>query len=966
MYEITRVIDVVTRKHSPISNPGVFDTPGMAETLEAYVTRQALPQRSASADLGISCYGVTVLPDSLVKRVLAGEGEALWDSGADSIKTSQIMDPHGRCGLVAEDANLRYQQAAASKRAAASEDERRRAGLLMAQTLGAFARAVVALVRSTVDGMHTTQKPLPQGILYEDAVVKVQFVADYQAGAGDDADEAGRAWLQQELQASRWINAQDAVDAYCSLMVGAEYKGFQAMAVAKLPLCPQKTLVFDLQDDDPIVGEAVLGVMRALARELHVLAAYPWRLGDGRTIQMALHPALQVHHIQASTLAAASGSVLIVGKQAGKITGGGAAAASTLTPVGYYLLNVGELLPQWPGEQFPTLGAVRPELLARSHGAAGPGAVHPEATLGAVGGLLADALDTLARDLEALAVLPLDSLEWTELLHARGLSSALLGALAERARLPHIQEALQIEMLARTLNQAIRAQLRQTILHFRDVQALLVEEELAAIAVSTVNTLLGGAAPGGREWKGELVRAAAAKYAYPRMDMDVLRGLSPTALFVAIQHHCGLQFRPEALRAVRAGTPIEPRDFVRFLAKTDLPYAPAPAAPPADEEEVRRALAGRLLARREGLLFSAALAADFEQLALLQRCPTAMALARGTCPPTHARVASLLLSELELQPEAALGLRAASDAYERALQQARTHLGDHHPYQLLVAERYTRLLQTRVGDEPALREALRVRQQLLADSAKILGKTHARTRAHFYEIGELQLQLGDYDRAIDSYATALQQTPLPLAQHIALLMRLGQCEQAKDDIEAALAHVRACRSLVERELPRHAGSQRAELLLRQAETLERMARLSQAVHQQHGAGPADGSGGALMVSADMERHLTTAIECYERLFELQRSAPDGDRLVDLLQAILGLKLQLAPPAAKPVIALLARQPAADDAARLARDLVGRLVSGSVAPSAFMDQLLGRIAGAETMRDAEPELRAVIAFTSQAT
>lgn len=142
--------------------------------------------------------------------------------------------------------------------------------------------------------------------------------------------------------------------------------------------------------------------------------------------------------------------------------------------------------------------------------------------------------------------------------------------------------------------------------------------------------------------------------------------------------------------------------------------------------------------------------------------------------------------------------------------------------------------------------------------------------------------------------------------------------------------------------------------------LLRLAKLSQSVLEAEGQDQ--------MISSETEKHLITAIECYEQIFEAQRaraeSNTEGERLVELLQQITSLKLTLAPPAARTVIKMATRQqqqsPVED---KTMHELVVRLLSGPVSPSAFMDKLLEKAVAPETMRDTESELKAIIQFTS---
>lgn len=229
----------------------------------------------------------------------------------------------------------------------------------------------------------------------------------------------------------------------------------------------------------------------------------------------------------------------------------------------------------------------------------------------------------------------------------------------------------------------------------------------------------------------------------------------------------------------------------------------------------------------------------------------------------------------------------------------------------------------------------------------------------------MQLKLHEYDRAIESYNEALKQKPTTTEKTVEIYKKLGECYRCKEDIESALNQIKTCRKLVEQELPRRSADPngRASLLRLQEDILELLAVLSQSVYHE--------DPNQQMISGDMEAYLKTAIECYEKLFDLQKarteSDAEGEKLVQLLQKIIGLKLKLARPASKAVIKLVTKQQekeqaSADDAnAKLMHELVVRLLSGPITPSCFMDKLMDQIASPDTMKDAEPELKAVISF-----
>lgn len=136
------------------------------------------------------------MEDRTVKRIL---GQQLNDnSDSDSIKTSQIFD-NGQSkqsiitgkqyiikqlsqAVVLEDLNMRYQIALSARRKATTETEMKKQTLVIQKLLGHFHQAVVKIVKKTVDSLHCSRKAIEQGVIYEDALLKIQFITDYQNG----------------------------------------------------------------------------------------------------------------------------------------------------------------------------------------------------------------------------------------------------------------------------------------------------------------------------------------------------------------------------------------------------------------------------------------------------------------------------------------------------------------------------------------------------------------------------------------------------------------------------------------------------------------------------------------------------------------------------------------------------------------------------------------------------------------
>lgn len=177
--------------------------------------------------------------------------------------------------------------------------------------------------------------------------------------------------------------------------------------------------------------------------------------------------------------------------------------------------------------------------------------------------LLSDVLPAFAASLDALDVLPTDSAELTDALHAAGINVRHLGRVAGHASLPHAVALCEAEMVARVAKHILAKNMRRIVRQaaaaaaesyggaavqaWQASHAALVQAELVACAVDLFNLLLS--APGDDEaaafWEGVVVPAVAAKFLYrlrTSASGGVTASLAPfkAALLCALQHHCGV------------------------------------------------------------------------------------------------------------------------------------------------------------------------------------------------------------------------------------------------------------------------------------------------------------------------------------------------------------------------------------------------------------------------------------------
>jgi hypothetical protein len=247
---------------------------------------------------------------------------------------------------------------------------------------------------------------------------------------------------------------------------------------------------------------------------------YPNRINGRPT---CLHTGIEVHAIDPDL-------VKLTGEQA---------VRARLLPRGFYLTAMSDMLPQYSVDQNdPVPKRLRPEFV-KSYCADGSQTLpnadnYPEKTAAAFKHLMGPVIDGLIRDLESLKVLPIDSVEWTNALHSRGINVYLLGELYKRSTLPHIREHVVAEMAARAFKCVLADQLRLAIRHFRQVQALKVEQELRSIVLEWIEQLL--VQQKGR-WIDELLIPVISVKFRVRLEPESFRQLPRQVLLYAMQHY---------------------------------------------------------------------------------------------------------------------------------------------------------------------------------------------------------------------------------------------------------------------------------------------------------------------------------------------------------------------------------------------------------------------------------------------
>jgi len=927
----------------------------------------ASAQAAKAAIKGLNCLGVTIVKENKLNRLQAHQPCLLSPSGSSNSDSDSLLNAIATASdnkhapprnlienTFPEEFISKYYQSLKKLKSKSHDDESIQSNLHLFRVLAAFNDTVLKYVRIIIDEYHR-KVPVSPTALYEFGPVKISLLPGYNQN-DETIIQYTNAINRQELHAIRWINDTADISANTMLVSCVEYKGFRFSVYLDVPL-GANTCLLDLcpqESGHPIViKEEYLEELNQIGQSLHLAINPHLRLQDQRVIASALHPSVELHSLPRA------------------ITG---------YPKGLYLLNLSQLPPSWPANpDSPLLSGVhrfRPEFLTRFPvGRLMAADYSPEKNLAAFRFLLDEHVPSVVEKLENLDEVLIDSLEWTEYLHREGINCALLGRLAQHSRLPHVKEHLLIEMIARTAKRAIQAQLRGSILHFKEVQAMRVDEELRAIILHTLATILGNTPGNMLNYVLELLEATCYKFDYYHLDLDVFRRLPRQALFLAIQHHCGLQF-VDRIYDFSSETPFAKEDFLMFIPTLD--QGPISARPfitayshtfkcqTPKEIGITSALyqlgAEVLPLGEASWQYATKRAAIAKQFVLASRAHANSGatneairfidLARATAPAVHAIRAFI---ELEAFEQTIHGLsNAAPHLVNRELSNLKAlhtrisseidaHLGPHHPVIVEMHQKVAKVWASLASSQlpRPLIDSLDAHQLALAVSTKALGRVHRLTRNQVLRIAEINHQLERYDEALSFFNDALKSAQQCGANALTLgdiILSIASCHHDKGNLDDALEQARRAQAVLEASEGNQSHSTNVQLkqeLLDRAYT--QVATLAQKIFEDVHEDT------TTILSGDIQAHLNLAIECYERIFDTIRQKPDmdGNKLLNVLKKLIGLKLRLARPSQKILIGAIRNRKAIAASQSAVSDLIMRVVAAASA-SSYMDRVLERL------------------------
>ncbi|KAI8816801.1 translation initiation factor eIF3 subunit 135-domain-containing protein [Fimicolochytrium jonesii] len=603
------------------------------------------------------------------------------------------------------------------------------------------------------------------------------------------------------------------------LMVLIDYKGFRVVAYADMGdrETERAMSVHDLSRDPPRTDERALERLMSVGQALN-LKSHVVRVGDERRIACALAKDVEVHFNPASKI--------------------------------YYASNLHKILPadHHPAQDNNSIAnhplfsrVLRPEFFSIYEHPLTPdaftmssGATRRERETNdgevarAVKHLREVVVPAFVARLDALDVRVVDSRGLVGEMHSAGINVRYLGHIARQSTLPYIRSFAQAEMCARAFKSLFQARMRAAIVHFKSVGATSIDEEMKAYAVGMFGTLLGAEEKGRKFFQERLKEEILRKFDY-LLEWSAFVQLHKPALFLAMQHHCGVVFEDTTDYDFTSPTPIPRTSFSHFAARIKQPAGLArlrqPSTPdrttgPSEDDRLAYHLARHFkslgprskLARLEGSAAALSqIAAHYNatkryEEARLYAQASLSAAARNSC------LAGLAMGIL-IEAIAAGGSGSAfaptagklakededrvMELYRQAVEVALWHCGDNHPAVMGLHDKVAGVFE-RLGK---LDRAVEFYGSSLRVAEKTLGKNHLVTAGYLVKMGTLSQQLQNPTDACQHFTDALHlyqglSAPLPLVAHLHHHFALPLADRG--DLDAAITHAQRARRMFEK------------------------------------------------------------------------------------------------------------------------------------------------------------------------
>lgn len=149
-------------------------------------------------------------------------------------------------------------------------------------------------------------------------------------------------------------------------------------------------------------------------------------------------------------------------------------------------------------------------------------------------------IPSFIKSLDNMDIRPFDSPSLTNEMHLKGINMRYLGFICSTCTIPFIRTMTLVEMIARVCKTLYQTKLRAAILHFRSVGATAIEDQMNVYTTNLFSTILGFSDKT-RSLMTKLNIEMKRKFDFQITTKEYFDVPRP-ALFLALQHHCGLTF----------------------------------------------------------------------------------------------------------------------------------------------------------------------------------------------------------------------------------------------------------------------------------------------------------------------------------------------------------------------------------------------------------------------------------------
>ncbi|TPX34212.1 hypothetical protein SmJEL517_g03125 [Synchytrium microbalum] len=690
------------------------------------------------------------------------------------------------------------------------------------------------------------------------------FVADYEADGDDEI-------LLAHKRASQELLGIDAMNKTCDGLFGTplmcliDYKGFRIVAFATMPLEDANARVLDLTAEIPRTDDGVLQRLSRVAARLN-LKPHLAVVGGREVVRVPTSVSMEVHYHPQSQI--------------------------------YYSLNIADLFPHDIGNGASNentnsnTSQIKPKPFNK---------FRPEFVEKYVNALSADALvpyeapqepERMGNESDAIAaskylqevwipsaVKKLDSMQeksiladsraWKEWLSSNGINVRYTGLMAKLSTLPYIRQLCAVDMVARSCKALFRRRMRREILRFKSTGATVVDEPFRDEVVGLFNTVLGSSMAARKFWEETLKGVVYGKFGF-FMDWESFDGIHRSALFLALQHHCGVQFTEGNIYDFSGPQPLSRQHLICFTANLHRPSSIN--APPSDTTPTESQLAYSLTRHLKLLGPQSRLWRNEKTRDILNRVSAFYAAIRkGDQAKTYA-VSSLQVGDQYASASASLSLTRLMESsclisnaivpetlqhYKACIAAIQYHWGELHPIEMQAHECMSNCF-TRFGQED---KALECIERAWHIALRACGKLHNVTAGYLCTMGHLQHVLG---RTSDSIRFLTESLTIysSLGPEYGLLtgrvhFLLAQSLQQKGDLSNATKHAKASKLLREK----YAGSSHADTV----ESYRLLATLVMAPYEDYTG----------VVTGTVATAIREAIGLYEKVFRYLRNQRGG-------------------------------------------------------------------------------------------